>query len=216
MKFFVDTANIKEIMEAQEWGIVDGVTTNPTLLAKEKENPLDVIKGIVKTVNGPVSVEVISTDSKNMVVEGRGFAKIADNIVIKIPITKEGLKATNVLSKEGIKVNVTLIFSTNQAILANKAGAAYVSPFIGRLDDIGNEGVNIVKDIVKIFNIHSASTEVIVASIRQPLHVTEAAKIGAHIATIPFNVLEKMVYHPLTDKGLTIFLDDWKKIKKRV
>ena len=216
MKFFVDTANIKEIMEAQEWGIVDGVTTNPTLLAKEKENPLDVIKGIVKTVNGPVSVEVISTDSKNMVVEGRGFTKIADNIVIKIPITKEGLKATNVLSKEGIKVNVTLIFSTNQAILANKAGAAYVSPFIGRLDDIGNEGMNIVKDIVKIFNIHSASTEVIVASIRQPLHVTEAAKIGAHIATIPFNVLEKMVYHPLTDKGLTIFLDDWKKIKKRV
>jgi len=214
MKIFLDTANLKQIKEAASWGIVDGVTTNPTLVSKEDMKFEDLIKKICKIVPGPVSVESVSTKAKDIIEEARGLAKLADNVAVKIPICVEGLKATKVLSSEGIKINTTLIFSPNQALLAAKAGTAFVSPFIGRLDDISHEGMVLVDEIVAIFNNFGFETEVIVASIRHPLHVVEAALTGADIATIPFPVLDKMVKHPLTDIGIEKFLKDWRKVKR--
>jgi len=214
MKIFLDTANLDQIKEAASWGIVDGITTNPTLVSKENMKFEDLIKKICQVVPGPVSVECVSTASKDIINEARGLAKLAENVAVKIPINLEGLKATKVLSQEGIKVNTTLIFSSNQALLAAKAGTAFVSPFIGRLDDISHEGMGLVDEIMVIFNNYGFTTEVIVASIRHPLHVVEAAMTGADIATIPFGVLEKMVKHPLTDIGMETFLKDWEKVKR--
>jgi len=210
LKFFLDTANVEKIKEYAEMGLVDGVTTNPTLIAKEGKDFHSVIKEICSIVDGPVSAEVVSLDAEGMVNEARELSQLADNVVIKIPMTREGMKAVNILSKEGIKTNVTLIFSANQALMAAKVGATYVSPFVGRLDDIGNDGLKLIGDIVKIFNNYdNIDTEVIVASVRHPMHVIEAAKVGAHIATIPFAVLDKMFNHPLTDKGIDAFMKDW-------
>ncbi len=214
MKIFLDTANLEQIKEAASWGIVDGVTTNPTLVSKENMKFEDLIKKICKVVPGPVSVESVSTKAEDIIEESRGLAKLAENIAVKIPICVEGLKATKVLSGEGIKVNTTLIFSSNQALLAAKAGTAFVSPFIGRLDDISHEGMVLVDEIVAMFNNYGFETEIIVASIRHPLHVVEAAMTGADIATIPFPVLDKMVKHPLTDIGMEKFLKDWSKVKR--
>ena len=213
LKFFIDTANIEEIKKAKLLGILDGVTTNPTLVAREKKNFKDLIKEIAEITDTPISVEVIATDAEGMVSEARELAKIAPNFVIKIPMTEDGLKAVKILRKDGIKTNMTLIFSVNQALLAAKAGATYVSPFIGRLDDIGHEGMQIICDIMQIFKNYGFDTQVIVASIRHPLHIIEAAKIGAHIATIPPEVISKMISHPLTDIGIKRFLDDWKNAK---
>jgi fructose-6-phosphate aldolase len=210
MKIFLDTANIDEIKEGASWGIVDGVTTNPSLIAKEKRDFKQVVKEICDIVDGPISAEVISEDSEGMINEAKELVKIHKNIVIKIPITVEGLKAVSKLSKEGIKTNVTLIFSPNQALLAAKAGATYVSPFLGRLDDVGSQGMDLVRTIVEIFLNYDYDTEVIAASIRHPLHVVDAALAGAHIATIPMKVLQQMVKHPLTDKGIESFMNDWK------
>jgi transaldolase len=216
MKIFIDTANIEQIKEANSWGVIDGVTTNPTLIAREKRSFKELVREICAVVDGPISTEVISENSTEMVEEARELAKIHKNIVIKIPMTKEGLKATKRLTKEGIKVNVTLIFSANQALMAAKAGATYVSPFIGRLDDIGHVGMDLVREIVAIFDSYAdLKTQVIVASIRHPLHVIDAAIVGAHVATVPYNVLEKMLKHSLTDIGIQRFLDDWKKVSKR-
>ncbi|WP_456371896.1 fructose-6-phosphate aldolase [Methanocaldococcus sp.] len=209
MKFFLDTANVKEIKKYAELGLVDGVTTNPTLVSKEGRDFYEVIKEICEIVDGPVSAEVISTDAEGMVKEARELAKISDNIVIKIPMTKDGMKAVKILSNEGIKTNVTLVFSPLQALLAAKAGATYVSPFVGRLDDIGHVGMKLVEDVVKIYKNYNIKTEVIVASVRHPWHVLEAAKIGADIATIPPSVMDKLFNHPLTDIGLERFLKDW-------
>lgn len=214
MKIFLDTANLKQIKEAASWGIVDGVTTNPTLLSKEDMKFEELIKKICRVISGPVNVECVSTKSKDIIKEGRELAKLADNIVLKIPICVEGLKAIKVLSGEGIQVNTTLIFSPTQALLAAKAGARYVSPFIGRLDDISHEGMDLVDKIIAIFGNYGLETEVIVASIRHPLHVVDAALVGADIATIPFVVLDKMVKHPLTDIGMEQFLKDWRKVKR--
>ena len=214
MKFFIDTANIEEIKEANSMGMADGVTTNPTLIAREEGNFEDIIKKICKIVDGPISAEVISLDTEGMLKEARRLASIHDNIVVKIPMTIDGIKATRQLSEEGIKTNVTLIFSPLQALMAAKAGANYVSPFIGRLDDISNEGMLLVEQIVEIFNNYAFETEVIVASVRNPVHVLDAALIGADIATIPFKVLSKFAAHPLTDKGIKAFLDDWNNAKK--
>ena len=214
MKIFLDTANLKQIKEAASWGIVDGVTTNPTLLSKEDMQFEELIKKICRVISGPVNVECVSTRSKDIIKEGRELAKIADNIVLKIPICVEGLKAIKVLSGEGIQVNTTLIFSPTQALLAAKAGARYVSPFIGRLDDISHEGMDLIDKIIAIFSNYGMETEVIVASIRHPLHVVDAALVGADIATIPFAVLDKMVKHPLTDIGMEQFLKDWRKVKR--
>ena len=214
MKIFIDTANIEEIKKANEWGVIDGVTTNPSLVAKEGREFKELVQEIVNIVNGPISVEAISTNAEGMAKEAVELSKWSQNIVVKIPMIPEGLKAVKVLSAKGIKTNVTLSFSVNQALLAAKAGATYVSPFIGRLDDIGHEGMQIVRDAVKVFNIYDFKTEVIVASIRHPLHVIEAAKAGAHVATVPFSVIEKMFKHPLTDIGLERFLEDWKEMKK--
>ena len=210
MKIFLDTANIDEIKEGASWGIVDGVTTNPSLIAKEKRDFKQVVKEICDIVDGPISAEVISEDSEGMISETKELVKIHKNIVIKIPMTVEGLKAVSKLSKEGIKTNVTLIFSPNQALLAAKAGATYVSPFLGRLDDVGSQGMDLVRTIVEIFFNYDYDTEVIAASIRHPLHVVDAALAGAHIATIPMKVLQQMVKHPLTDKGIESFMNDWK------
>lgn len=212
MKIFIDTANIEEIRKANEWGVIDGVTTNPTLIAKESKEFKELVQEIINIVNGPISVEVISTNVEEMVKEAVELSKWASDIVIKIPMIPEGLKTVKILCAKEIKTNVTLTFSVNQTLLAAKAGATYVSPFIGRLDDIGYEGIQIIRETIKIFNLYNFKTEVIVASIRHPLHVIEAAKAGAHVATIPFNVIEKMFKHPLTDKGLELFLDDWKKV----
>lgn len=212
MKLFIDTANIGEIAEVNEWGVICGVTTNPSLIAKEGRDFKQVIEEITNIIDGPISAEVISLEKERMVEEAIELAKIHPNIVIKIPMTKEGLKAVKVLSKEGIKTNVTLVFSPNQALLAARAGANYVSPFIGRLDDIGNEGMNIIYDIVQIFDIHGIDTEIIAASIRHPIHVLEAAKSGAHIATIPYKVFSQMLTHPLTDIGIERFLKDWEEV----
>ena len=214
MQIFLDTANLDEIKEAASWGILNGATTNPTLVSKENLKFEDLIKKICKIVPGPVSVECVSTKSKDIIKEARGLAKLADNVVVKMPICVEGLKAIKVVSGEGIKVNTTLIFSPNQALLAAKAGARFVSPFIGRLDDISHQGMDLVDEIVTIFNNYGFETEVIVASIRHPLHVVEAALMGADIATVPFAVLEKMVKHPLTDIGIENFLKDWSKVKR--
>ena len=214
MKIFIDTANIEEIKKANDWGVIDGVTTNPSLVAKEGREFEELAREIMNIVNGPISVEVISTNAEGMVKEAVELSEWSPNTVVKIPMIPEGLKAVKILSAKGIKTNVTLVFSVNQALLAAKAGATYVSPFIGRLDDIGHEGMQIVRDMVGVFNTYNFKTEVIVASIRHPLHVIEAAKAGAHVATVPFKVIEKMFRHPLTDIGLERFLDDWKKIPK--
>jgi len=214
MKIFLDTADLDQIKEAARWGILDGATTNPTLVSKESLKFEDLIKKICKIVPGPVSVECVSTKSKDIIKEARDLAKLADNVVVKIPICVEGLKAIKVLSGEGIKVNTTLIFSPNQALLAAKAGARFVSPFVGRLDDLSHQGMDLVDEIVTIFNNYGFETEVIVASIRHPLHVLESALMGADIVTVPFAVLEKMVKHPLTDIGIEKFLKDWNKVKR--
>lgn len=214
MKFFLDTANIDEIKEAHAMGMVDGVTTNPSLIAKEGRDFETIIKDICQIVDGPISAEVISLDTDGMVEEARGLSAIHKNIVVKIPMTIDGIKATRTLANEGIDTNVTLVFSPLQALMAAKAGAAYVSPFIGRLDDLAQEGMLLVEQIVEIYSNYAFHTEIIVASIRSPVHVLDAALIGADIATIPFNVLGKLASHPLTDKGLKAFLDDWEKTKK--
>ena len=214
MKFFIDTANIDEIREAHSMGMVDGVTTDPSLIAKEGRDFEDIIKEICKIVDGPISAEVISTDTEGMIKEARHLAEIHDNIVVKIPMIVDGLKATRRLAEEGIKTNVTLAFSPLQALMAAKAGATYISPFIGRLDDLAQEGLLLVEQIVEIYSNYAFDTEIIVASIRNPLHVLESALMGADIATIPFSVLGKLAAHPMTDKGLKAFLDDWEKTKK--
>jgi len=214
MKIFVDTADLDEIRELASWGVIDGVTTNPTLVAKSGRTFKEIVEEIFDIVNGPISLEAVSEKAENIIEEARKLSKIHKNVVIKIPINPEGLKAVKKLSKEGIKTNVTLVFSANQALLAAKAGATYVSPFIGRLDDIGQEGMQIVEEIMDIFNNYKLDTQVIVASIRHPIHVIQAARIGAHIATIPPGVIKKMVGHSLTDKGVEEFLKDWKKVKK--
>lgn len=213
MKFFIDTANIDEIKEINNWGVIDGVTTNPSLIAKEKRDFKQVIKEIASIVDGPISAEVISLDSKNMVNEARELAKINKNIVIKIPMTEEGLKAVNILSKENIKTNVTLVFSATQALLASKAGASYVSPFLGRLDDISTDGMNLIEDICQIFSIYDIDTQIIAASVRTPMHVLQIAKSGADIATVPYKVFKQMLKHPLTDIGIEKFLKDWESVK---
>lgn len=214
MKIFIDTANINEIKEAAGLGLIDGVTTNPTLIAREKSEPLGLLKKISSLVEGPVSAEVISLDAQGMLKEARELSKIAKNIVVKIPLIKEGLKAVRLLADEGIKTNVTLCFSPTQALLAAKAGADYLSPFIGRLDDISQTGMGLIRDIKLIFSNYNFKTQIIVASIRNPVHVADAAKIGAHIATIPFAVIEQLCKHPLTDIGVQRFLEDYKKIPR--
>lgn len=214
MKFFIDTADIDEIKEANDMGMVDGVTTNPSLIAKQGRDFETIIKEICEIVDGPISAEVIGVETEAMLDEARRLSAIHDNIVVKIPMTVNGIKATCKLSKEKIKTNVTLVFSPLQALMAAKAGASYVSPFIGRLDDLSQDGLLLVEQIVNIYDNYGFDTEVIVASIRSPLHVLNSAMIGADIATIPFNVLGKLASHPLTDKGLKAFLDDWNKAKK--
>nr|MBF0220843.1 fructose-6-phosphate aldolase [Desulfobulbaceae bacterium] len=214
MKFFIDTANTDEIREAVSFGMVDGVTTNPSLIAKEGRQFEEVIKEISEIVDGPISAEVISLEAKGMVEEGRKLATISDNIVIKVPMTVEGLKATKIFTAEGIKTNVTLIFSATQALLAAKAGATYASPFVGRLDDISLPGMDLISDIMTIYDNYGYMTEVIVASVRSATHVLDSALIGAHIATIPFKVIAQLAKHPLTDKGIESFLSDWEKRKK--
>lgn len=210
MKFFLDTANFNEIKEGVALGVVAGVTTNPSLIAKEKRNIKDVIKEICSLVEGPVSAEVVSTVFEEMLPEARALAAIADNVIVKVPLNLEGLKTVKALKSEGIKTNVTLIFSANQALMAARAGASYVSPFVGRLDDIGQDGIELVKTVADIFAIHDIQTEIIAASVRHPVHVTQAALAGSHIATVPYKVLVSLLTHPLTDAGIKKFLDDWK------
>ena len=214
MKFFIDTANVDEIRDAHAMGMVDGVTTNPTLIAKSGRDFREVIAEICEIVDGPVSAEAVSLDAEGMIAEGRDLAKIHKNIVVKIPMTIDGLKAVGVLATEGIATNVTLVFSAVQALMAAKAGATYVSPFVGRLDDLSSDGMEIIEQIVTIFDNYGFQTEIIVASIRSPLHVFESAMIGADIATIPYDVIGKLASHPLTDKGIQAFLADWEKRKK--
>ena len=214
MKFFIDSANISEIKEALSLGMCDGVTTNPSLVAREKRPFNDVVKEILEAVPGPVSLEVVSLDAKGMVAEAKKLVELGGNVVIKVPLTTEGLKATKILSGEGIDVNETLIFSPIQALMAAKAGAAYVSPFVGRLDDVAQNGMELVEQILSIFDNYGFSTEVIVASVRHPMHVLEAAMLGADIATIPFCVIGQLAKHPLTDAGIEKFLADWKKVPK--
>lgn len=214
MKIFIDTANIEEIKKANSLGVIDGVTTNPSLLAKEGKDPMALLKEICSIVDGPISAEAVSLKAEEMISEAKELAAIHKNIVIKIPMTSEGLRAVKTLSYMGIKTNVTLVFSPSQALLAAKAGASYVSPFVGRLDDISTLGMALVSDILEIFSNYGFCTEVIVASIRNPMHVVEAARLGAHIATIPYSVIEQIVKHPLTDIGIERFLKDWEKLKK--
>lgn len=209
MKLFLDTANVEHIKEANEMGVICGVTTNPSLIAKEGRDFIEVVKEISTIVDGPISAEVISLDHKGMVEEADKLSKIHKNIVIKLPMTLEGLKATKILSQKGIKTNVTLIFSATQALLAARAGATYVSPFVGRLDDIGQDGLSLIEEIVDIFNVNAIETEIIVASVRNPIHVAQAARMGADIATVPYKVITQMTKHPLTDKGIENFLKDW-------
>ena len=209
MKLFIDTANVDHIREAASWGVLSGVTTNPSLIAKEGRDFKTVVREIAQIVDGPISAEVLSDLADEMVVEAMELSQIHPNIVIKVPMTKEGLKATSILSKKGIRTNVTLVFSANQALLAARAGASFVSPFVGRMDDIGNSGVALIEEIVDIFTFHNIETEIIAASIRTPMHVTDCAKAGADIATIPFDVLNKMFQHPLTDAGIARFKKDW-------
>jgi transaldolase len=214
MKIFLDTASIESIKKFADMGVVDGITTNPTLISKEKGHPEDIMREIVRIVKGPVNLEVVATKTEEMIEEGLRLKKFGDNVVVKVPMTMDGLKAVRKLSEDKIKSNVTLIFSSNQALLAAKAGASYVSPFIGRLDDAGQEGMAVIKEIVQIFRNYAYQSEVLVASVRHPIHVIEAGRIGAHIVTLPPDILGKMLTHPLTDKGLSLFLSDWEKVKK--
>jgi transaldolase len=214
MKFFIDTADVNEIREAESLGILDGVTTNPTLISKTGRPFKETIEEICSIVKGPVSAEVVSTDTEGIIKEGRELAKIAENIVVKVPLIKDGLKAVKALTSEGIKVNVTLCFSSNQALLAAKAGGTYISPFVGRLDDKGHTGMEVIDEIRTIYDNYGFETQIIVASIRNPLHVRDAALMGADIATIPFAVFNNIVKHPLTDEGLKQFLADWEKVPK--
>jgi transaldolase len=214
MKLFIDTANVDEIRKANEMGIICGVTTNPSLIAKEGRDFVEVVKEITSIVDGPISAEVISLESSKMVEEALELVKIHKNIVIKIPMTIEGLKAVKILSAKGIKTNVTLIFSAAQALLAARAGATYVSPFLGRLDDIGMNGMLLIEEVVEIFEKHNINTEIIAASIRNPIHVLDAASLGCHIATVPYKILVQMTKHPLTDSGIERFLKDWESVPK--
>ena len=215
MKLFIDTANVEEIKRANEMGVICGVTTNPSLIAKEGRDFKQVVTEITEIVDGPISAEVINMKAEEMVPEAIELAKIHKNIIIKIPMCEEGLKAVKILKDKGIKTNVTLIFSVNQALLAAKAGASYVSPFAGRVDDVGQSGIDIIRDIADVFDIYHMDCEIIAASIRHPMHVTEAALAGAHISTVPFDVIKKMISHPLTDLGINKFLADWNKFNKR-
>ncbi len=215
MKFFLDTANIKEIKDAISMGLIDGVTTNPTLMAKEGGDWKEIAKKICSLVDGPVSLEVVSLEAQGMIAEARELIKLGPNVVIKIPMTREGIKAAYFLEQEGIPTNITLVFSPNQAILAGKIQASYVSPFVGRLDDIGETGMDLVEKILTIYRNYGYKTQVIVASIRHPEHVLKAALLGAHIATIPYSVIKKLASHPLTDIGLEKFLKDWEKVEKK-
>lgn len=215
MKIFLDTANLESIKKFNDMGLLDGITTNPSLMSKEGSNPKDIMEEITKIIKGDVSLEVVSTEYSGMIEEGKRLRQYGKNVVVKVPMTPDGLKACKYLTSEGIPVNVTLIFSPNQALLAAKSGAKYVSPFIGRLDDIGKDGMNLIRDIKKIFDNYKDDfkTQILVASIRHPIHVVDAAKIGAHVVTLPPAVLDKMLQHPLTDIGLDNFLSDWKKLK---
>jgi transaldolase len=215
MKFFLDTANIDEIRDAAEYGLIDGVTTNPSLVSKEGGDFKEMLREITRIVDGPISAEVLSTDAAGMLNEAYDLAKIHKNIVIKIPMIKEGMKALKQLSADGIPTNVTLVFNCNQALVAAKLGAAFVSPFVGRFDDISEVGMNLVGEIVQIFENYQFETQVLVASCRSPLHIREAALLGAHVATMPYKVLEQLLRHPLTDIGLERFLKDWEKVKKQ-
>ncbi len=215
MKFFIDTANVNEIKKAWEVGVVDGVTTNPSLISKEGRDPIELLKEICSIVDGPVSAEVVGLKAEEMVKEAEALAKIHKNIVVKIPMTEDGLRAVKKLSGMGIKTNVTLVFSPSQALLAAKAGATYASPFVGRLDDISHNGMSLIAEIMTIYENYAFDTQVIVASIRNPLHVVEAAKMGAHVATIPYSVIAQLTKHPLTDIGIEKFLKDWEKVPKR-
>lgn len=210
MRFFIDTANIEEIRQAAAMGVLDGVTTNPSLMAKEKGDPRAILAEICRIVPGPVSAEVIALDAEGMLREGRELRKIADNIVVKVPTTLEGLRAIKAFKAEGIETNATLCFSVTQALLVAKAGASYVSPFVGRLDDIGQDGMDLIADIVQLYQNYSFPTEVLVASVRHPVHVVEAARLGADVATIPYKVIAQLIKHPLTDLGIERFLADWK------
>ncbi|MBC2002511.1 fructose-6-phosphate aldolase [Listeria booriae] len=214
MKFFIDTANVEEIRKANRMGFIAGVTTNPSLIAKEDRDFNQVIQEITSIVDGPISGEVVSLEAEKMIEEGREIAKIHPNMVVKIPMTGEGMAAVAVLNKEGIKTNVTLVFSAAQALLAARAGATYVSPFLGRLDDIGSDGLILIRDIAEIFKVHGIETEIISASVRHPIHVIECARAGADIATVPYKVFEQMLKHPLTDSGIEKFLADWEKAQK--
>ncbi len=215
MKIFIDTANLDEIRDVHSWGILDGVTTNPSLIAKEGRNFEEVIKEITDIVDGPISAEVVSLEAKGMVEEALPLSKIHPNVIIKLPMTKEGLKACKELTMQKIKTNVTLVFSANQALLAAKAGATYISPFLGRLDDIGHDGMNLIQECVEILEYYGYESEIIAASIRHPLHVTQAALAGSHVATIPYKVLTQMLKHPLTDSGIERFLADWESVKDK-
>ena len=215
MKIFIDTANLDEIRDVHSWGILDGVTTNPSLIAKEGRNFEEVIKEITDIVDGPISAEVVSLEAKGMVEEALSLSKIHPNVIIKLPMTKEGLKACKELTMQKIKTNVTLVFSANQALLAAKAGATYISPFLGRLDDIGHDGMNLIQECVEILEYYGYESEIIAASIRHPLHVTQAALAGSHVATISYKVLTQMLKHPLTDSGIERFLADWESVKDK-
>ena len=214
MKIFLDTAEIEEIRTAARWGVLDGVTTNPTLYAKVGGSYEDILRQICDLTAGPVSAEVVAEDVEGMLREGRAFAKLAPNIVVKVPMSEEGLEAISRFADEGIKTNCTLIFTANQGLLAAKAGASLLSPFVGRLDDINEEGMEVIRELVPIIEMYELDSEVLVASVRHPRHVTEAALLGAHIATVPFKVLQQMVHHPLTDKGIVTFREDWEKARK--
>ncbi len=214
MKFFLDTANLDELKAGARWGIIDGVTTNPSLIAKEGVGIEDQIRKICEVIDGDVSAEVVATDAEAMLTQGHALAKIHKNVVVKVPLTRDGIRACSIFHKEGIRVNVTLCFSAGQAILAAKAGATYISPFVGRIDDIGGSGIELVRDIVLIYKNYGFQTQVLAASLRSPTHVIEAAKAGAHVSTLPFKVLDSLFSHPLTDKGLDQFLKDYAKVFK--
>lgn len=216
MKFFLDTANLDEIREAASWGQVDGVTTNPSLIAKEGRDFKEVINQICAIVDGPISAEVISLEAEGMIREGRDIAAWHPNVIIKVPMTIEGLKAVKVFAAEGIKTNVTLVFSANQALLAARAGATYISPFVGRLDDEGQDGMSLISEIVEVFSNYDFETQILVASVRHPIHVTQAAKLGADVVTMPYKILKQMYHHPLTDSGIAKFLKDWESTKQPV